>query len=631
MSDISFLQRNDLVFFCGAGISLGSYIPGTQEILLETCKVFLPEELSKEEYDYISKNIQPEIFYEKLIQIVRNDYCFNLWASLNDSNFPNLNHLFIVRYSFLNRVPIITTNFDLMFERAAEILGVKYKVLLPDDHFDCCFDDVLYIFKVHGSLGVEENCIKNLSITMTSLTKINRRFIEYLHSIMNNKHLCIVGYSGRDLDLYPYIQEYAISGAKRIFWVNKFRNGSISLEKANKCFSEKISEYPEEVFRQHIQGCASNNDLFDVENYVKQRYQVPNERKLHTLYKELVGFNLINEQEKKLLYVTVLYSLARYKKAYDYAVNIFDEDFTSNLSTENKLIFYTQFAKLSHENTKYESCKKFSKIVMDIAINNGDNKYYDYYFMGMMLRDESFRMGIVKPVYFPYRKDFKSILYTFSTFISTIINFKMSLVKRNVLFSDLPSWIQHEYIEHQIRFYSVCQAALTLLERFSFLSCLRKSLERFLIREWDKLKILSIEYGYASGIANSGKYKNRLVYNIDNNTEIKGIFDLTSSSTGKEIIYRDDADRELKRKNIDRAEKFFRDSISLSIKSGNVLNSLKSYEGLLFIHQKHQDVITVQDKEIYHDLLTNVESDKLRNYYYDIYSNVLLKERYERK
>lgn len=628
MSEITFLHRNDLVFFCGSGISLSSHIPGTQEILFETCKIFFPQEISQEEINSISNTIQPEIFYERLLYLTNNnDACLHLWKSLNDdNNHPNLNHLFIVKYSFLNRVPVITTNFDLMFEKAAEILGIKYKVLLPNDDFNSSDNETLYILKVHGSLGSGDNATKELSITMTSLTKINSSLIKYLYSLMKEKHLCIVGYSGRDLDLYPYIREYSHPGGKRIFWINRFRNGSISLEKADECAAEKVFGYPEEIFREYIQSMLGKG-FFGIESYSKQTCQIPDKRKIHTLSKDLARLNLINEQEKKLLYIMVLHSVARYREAYDYAINILNEDFISHLSEENKLLFYTQLAKLSHENTKYESCKKFSKEIRNISNGNISTiEYLGYDFIGMVFHDEALRMGIVKPIYFSHKKDIETILYTILMFMSTIINFKIKLLREKVSFDCLPSWIQHEYIEHKIRFYSLLQAVLISLEKFSILDYLRKPFVKCLVKKWDKLKLSSTEFGYASGIANSGKYKNRLSYNVVSTQEVRGIFDLTTSSTGKEIMYRDDADRELRKENIDQAEIFFREALTLSRESGNLLNSLKALEGLLFIHKKYKKIMTVSDKELYLDLLSGIEGKELISYYTNIYNLVFSRE-----
>ena len=106
---------------------------------------FLPQDVEYESIRRIilpnenSYRIQPELFYENLLYIFNSTDTLLLWKSLSPDYLkkfaypvvPNINHLFIVDYSVKHNVPIFTTNFDCLFEEAANELGYEYEVLLP--------------------------------------------------------------------------------------------------------------------------------------------------------------------------------------------------------------------------------------------------------------------------------------------------------------------------------------------------------------------------------------------------------------------------------------------------------------------------------------------------------------------
>lgn len=68
-------DKNNLIFFCGSGISYDSALPSAKEILEQTSQIFLPENIDKTELSYIIKKIQPEIFYEHLLKLTGSKQC----------------------------------------------------------------------------------------------------------------------------------------------------------------------------------------------------------------------------------------------------------------------------------------------------------------------------------------------------------------------------------------------------------------------------------------------------------------------------------------------------------------------------------------------------------------------------
>lgn len=237
MNEIKFaidkLKSGEIFFFAGSGVSYASNLPSAYTILEHTVNVLLPIDLASTEKADICSSIQPEVFYESIIRITQPYDSLNIWKSLYKGEQekyqiecePHITHFFIVDYSNRNRLPIITTNFDSMFERAAELLCMKYKIFLPSDTPPKLNEELLCICKIHGSIQDNRGQYspRSLLTTMTQITTVNIKWIDYICNVMNHQHLCFFGYSGRDIDLFPYLSEASNkSGRKKIIWINKF-------------------------------------------------------------------------------------------------------------------------------------------------------------------------------------------------------------------------------------------------------------------------------------------------------------------------------------------------------------------------------------------------------------------------
>ena len=224
-----------LVFFAGSGISFLSNLPTASEILGRTTKIFLPS-YAKVKIDGIPKrtlskgfieehvinHIEPEVLYEKLLWLNNEELdSLGLWKSLSPVYWstyqkPTLTHFVIAAYSIKNKVPVLTTNFDLLFESAFEQLKIlspenfgnsRLEVVLTDHKSYSGLkspikENTLRLIKLHGTITNEEgNELKNIMTTLTSITVTKLDFLEYLKELMKEKFLSIVGYSGGDIDL----------------------------------------------------------------------------------------------------------------------------------------------------------------------------------------------------------------------------------------------------------------------------------------------------------------------------------------------------------------------------------------------------------------------------------------------
>lgn len=217
------LINDSVVFFVGSGVSCSSCLPSAEEILRGTCQKLLPS-LSEEQMEWIL-NGQPEVVYSILLECCHQDAaCLDMWNCLSPANWKgeyrpeaNFEHCFIAAYSMRAGVPIFTVNYDTMFEDACEKLGLKkgtdYAVVTECAQIDSS-KDVLYICKLHGDIGGIGDCIDPsiFKTTMAEITKKNGPWLDYLFRLMETKHLCFAGYSGRDIDYYPLLKEKLNSG-----------------------------------------------------------------------------------------------------------------------------------------------------------------------------------------------------------------------------------------------------------------------------------------------------------------------------------------------------------------------------------------------------------------------------------
>ncbi|NTW89268.1 MAG: hypothetical protein HGB26_09210, partial [Desulfobulbaceae bacterium] len=253
------LNGASLFFFAWSGISYASGIPSAYTFLKTATSAIFPG-LSDKELEILS-GVQPEIFYESLLAYVPSEVALQPWMALHPnvaSRFgsppkPNLVHFELVRYSSTNSIPIFTTNFDTLFEDAAAILGLHCTVLLPDalPKFP---STGATICKLHGSIS--DNCgrpsIDNLYTTMSAITRSNNTWIEALTRLMDRKHICFVGYSGRDLDLFPFIESYTKrSTTREPIWINQTFFNDPSEGPSVRCGAIRLSGlFPYDLFKE---------------------------------------------------------------------------------------------------------------------------------------------------------------------------------------------------------------------------------------------------------------------------------------------------------------------------------------------------------------------------------------------
>ena len=230
------LNKGKCFFFTGSGISVESQIASVVDVLKHTCNKFLvkydneyscvPQQQSSRK-DYICNKVQPELFYSVLLECAGKDCVLEMWNCLKQDHFtmsycpqPNFIHYFIVVYSYIAHVPVFTLNYDKMLESACEKLNIPFCVCVEAPSYELGQNQVI-ICKLHGNL--KENSGNrvlqaDIGTTMSFISKKNSKWLEYIKSFMTRYDICIWGYSGRDIDYYPFLREYANTAQRQVFW-----------------------------------------------------------------------------------------------------------------------------------------------------------------------------------------------------------------------------------------------------------------------------------------------------------------------------------------------------------------------------------------------------------------------------
>nr|VFK26964.1 MAG: SIR2-like domain-containing protein [Candidatus Kentron sp. MB]VFK31225.1 MAG: SIR2-like domain-containing protein [Candidatus Kentron sp. MB]VFK75400.1 MAG: SIR2-like domain-containing protein [Candidatus Kentron sp. MB] len=626
MNDIDFiinrLITGKIFFFAGSGISYASNLPSAYAVLQYTANAFLPGTVTNREKQNICGTIQPEIFYESIISMTRSYECLDIWRSLYRVDqekhdiqcSPSLSHLFISEYSIKNGLPIITTNFDSMFEQACDLLNINYRIMLPSESPIDIDSYFLPICKIHGSIQDNDGKYSpnTLWTTMTQITKVNTRWIEYIGRLMVDKHLCFVGYSGRDIDLFPYIVEFSKKDeTKKIIWINRF-NGDYSHIASKSCDALRVHLWPDELFK-------SIQDEYSIQNFEKPAIDNKGDidALLDSLEKLLTEKQLLTGEEKRLLYCILLAELGNYRDAYKYAIDLERNKLSYFARPLSKYLLVLTCARLSHEISRYESCGKYAKQVL-VMLKDKNDYDIDFALQADCLVSEAHRMSIPGDTYFFQKKRIKDYFYiTFimSRFLATAFRANMILFKNRLTRNDVNAETQHELIEHEIRFYALFQSVTGSSQRGW-----NKFIKAFLIRAWNRIKDMSYQAGYSAGIANSGKFKYRLEPLEKTMSDSAAIYSLITSATGAELLIRNEADMLLHNGMFEESRAKFIEYINMANKSGNALNEIKGIIGFAYANHLEGKIplLTNSFRLRFQELANEIEGRRWREYFADI-------------
>lgn len=251
--DRLFNSQEKFAFLAGAGISMESptNLPSARQIVKCLFECFAPQEevstlleLPNLRYEQVVENLQrsfdPELKFMDYFDLIKK---------------PNPIHDFLASM-ILRRESVITTNFDYLIEYALLNILPKKKyhqikpVIIKDDYYSYIKNlksirksnlQSYFLAKLHGSNKniLTKKPTKSSLVTTISALGRNREAgqtfaIEpfkkpVLQSLLANRTLIVLGYSGRDdFDIGPTLKE--LLGLKKIFWIDHWAKKESKIE-----------------------------------------------------------------------------------------------------------------------------------------------------------------------------------------------------------------------------------------------------------------------------------------------------------------------------------------------------------------------------------------------------------------
>jgi len=222
--------NRSLAVFCGAGISIPppARLPDARTLSRTVLEKFLGPDLAAE---IGVPDVRPEVLFQK-IRRHDADYLIRLLASLLDAPSFNANHLLLAEL-IGDGCAVITTNFDLLIERAAAHLGV----------------DASPLFKIHGSIDDPDS----LMLTIDQINDgLSHDRTARLHDLTRDRTLLVLGYSGLDqLDIMPELKR---CDYRRVLWIN---HRAVTAPVLEQPVTEDVSRLPRLTFVSYDTGAVS--------------------------------------------------------------------------------------------------------------------------------------------------------------------------------------------------------------------------------------------------------------------------------------------------------------------------------------------------------------------------------------
>ncbi len=328
ISEILDLPFNELVFLCGAGISVSapSMLPSVNNFIfttLQECKA--DEEAVRKVNDRIS---HMNVRFEGLIDEIRkySDATLKI-GDIFASKSYNKVHSFL-SYAIKQGANVITTNFDNCIENSDlewfTANTVNKRIIYKGDDLELTIDNITgTLLKVHGSHPLLNKDKQELVITLTSLAKTNDGFFFLPHwrqtllDILKGKVLIVMGYScSDDFDIVPLLE---VAKVRKIIWLNYD-------------VSDPIPKQSNEIQNQNVLRLKKFHDL-DYFNGLL----IP----LLSIWGERLGFSL-KEGESKNNYTIHQYITENYPTIYDKQILINHILYT--YSIYEKIKFYDENA-----------------------------------------------------------------------------------------------------------------------------------------------------------------------------------------------------------------------------------------------------------------------------------------------
>lgn len=172
--------------------------------------------------DDYRERLFPEALYGAIAEAYRTREHLNIWAVLDREHAiqaganPNSGHHAVVALAANNGWPVVTTNFDDQIEEAARVQGIPLRCHLLGPETGLTIESrpgAADLLKVHGTA---ENPATIRSMD-SDLSK-SYRLIRGIRLRPMPSRVLIIGYSGRDFDLFPWLA--TTFGGAEVLWVD---------------------------------------------------------------------------------------------------------------------------------------------------------------------------------------------------------------------------------------------------------------------------------------------------------------------------------------------------------------------------------------------------------------------------
>jgi hypothetical protein len=601
---VNYLLNHPTLLFVGSGVSIGfpSVLPSSWEMLHEiTLPITVPANTPQDEMEAVSSAL-PELYYEALIEFVGVDAA-SLWQLLRLGQTeqelakhklgPNNAHLVLVYLAWRWRLPILTTNFDTMLESAAQMLG-----LIPVTCFDTGMhhfrvalqENEVAIWKLHGSVAD----INSIRTTLYTITQLNRDLFAKLSQLFEEYRACLIGYSGRDIDLFPRILEFSFPVPA--FWIDPSFGPEHRIH-----FIHAVSETPQKFIAVRANGATlasgvlarikdDNGPLQTLRTLVREleptqgpdsvkRYDIAKNQYLELAqdyaHRILDPILAVGCPERWLVHGLALASVGRNAAALPYLQLYISHPQAQPQKMCRALIVQ---AYSFHVLSRYQDSEGSARRAADIA---STCRLRDEYGHALAAIDSALLQQHLPRLGYHDRRNttqliaWKMLLRLVYDVIRIRSNVLPSFNSQSTSAQIRARWA---YLGHGARTAAFVQSMISAL--FSSVPILGELSKRLLVQWWNYFQRISERDGYAVGIASALRYIERLKPTDSQKVSAASLYSLISGYTEQALIAFDRGNCLLQTSNCLLAREEFEEALRYAQLDGNLSVMLKAYIGL---------------------------------------------------
>ena len=220
------IDSSKMVFFVGAGISVGSGLPNFQQLSKKVIQDITGDKLEDREAEFLGQNLRPEVILQIAVEELGSIVLRSLQMLINHE--PNPNHFFLAEALRLGNW-IFTTNQDGLIEKAAKARGINFQRYYEDKHFEEFEKRVSdganpdgCLFKLHGTIEEDRPFEERFNTVLMALRQVGRGLSESRQRILSyflpRFDFCFVGYGCQDdFSVTPVLLN--TESDRSIFWL----------------------------------------------------------------------------------------------------------------------------------------------------------------------------------------------------------------------------------------------------------------------------------------------------------------------------------------------------------------------------------------------------------------------------